>query len=159
MSKLAGVICLITGSVYLIAGQVRRKKQELLLIQSFQSALHTVEAAIRWKGQAVPDCLQELKTRKMCGHFFRDILDLMQSGFTLQESWYRAFTSLPQELRHIMQQVEWDGDEMRILGNLQYAAEELSTHFRQRQAQWRSEKKLLIAAIGSAAGMLIIILL
>lgn len=159
MSKIIGVICIIAGSVYLITGQVRAKKQELLLIQSFMQALHAMESAIRWKGQAVPACLQELKTRKICGSFFQEILHFVESNITLQESWYRTFASLPQDIRHIMYQVEWDGDEARLLGNLQYAAEELNELYRQRQTQWRCEEKLLIAAIGSVAGMLIIILL
>lgn len=159
MSKMIGVICIIAGSVYLITELVRGKRQEILLIQSFMQALHAMESAIRWKGQAVPACLQELKTRKICGRFFQEILYLMESKFTLQESWYKAFSSLPQDIRHILYQVEWDGDETRLLGNLQYAAEELNELCRQRQTQWRCEEKLLIAAIGSTAGMLIIILL
>ena len=64
MSKAVGAVLIMAGSVYLIANQVRKKRLELDVLQSLIGALRAMEAAIRWKRQAVPECLQELEQRK-----------------------------------------------------------------------------------------------
>lgn len=147
------------GSVYLIANQVRKKRLELDVLQSLIGALRAMEAAIRWKRQAVPECLKELEQRKFCGEYFRKIRTLMESGYTLHDAWQQIFQTFPQDIKAILLAMEWEGDELHLLGGLQYAAQGLSALYRQRQAQRRNENKLLTAAIGSAAGLLILILL
>lgn len=159
MSKAVGAVLIMAGSVYLIANQVRKKRLELDVLQSLIGALRAMEAAIRWKRQAVPECLKELEQRKYCGEYFRKIRTLMESGNTLHDAWQKTFQTFPQDIKAILLAMEWEGDELHLLGTLQYTAQGLSELYHQRQVQRRNENKLLTAAIGSAAGLLILILL
>lgn len=159
MSKAAGAVLIMAGSIYFIANQVRKRRMELQVLLSLIGALRAMEAAIRWKRQAVPECLKELEERKYCGEYFRKIRTLMESGSTLHDAWQHTFQTFPQEINTLLLAMEWEGDEIHLLGGLQYAAQGLSALYRQRQAQRRNENKLLTAAVGSAAGLLILILL
>ena len=83
----------------------------------------------------------------------------MESGNTLHDAWQHTFQTFPQDIKAILLAMEWEGDELHLLGTLQYTAQGLSELYHQRQVQRRNENKLLTAAIGSAAGLLILILL
>lgn len=159
MSKAAGAVLIMAGSLYLIVSQVQAKRRELAVLQSLIGALRAMESAIRWKRQAVPDCLEALQQRKFCGVYFQKIRCLMESGSTLHSAWQQTFQSFPSESKAILLAMEWEGDEEHLLSALQYAAQELSELYQQRRAQRRNENKLLTAAIGSAAGLLILMLL
>lgn len=159
MSKALGALLILSGSTYLFIRQVTIKRQEISLLISLIGALRVMENAIRWKGQAVPDCLQELQSRKVCGRYFVKCLNLLQSGIALHAAWQRTFQDLPQDINEVLQQMEWVGDERHLIGGLQMVLQGLSELLRQRQTQQRSHEQLLMAAIGSAAGLLIIILL
>ena len=159
MSKAIGVICILAGSVYLIIGQVRKKQQELSLQQSLITAMRAIESSIRWKGQVLPICIKEQESRKHCGIYFKKIAQLLESGFTLQSAWENAFQTLPEDTKAVLLQMEWEGDENHLLGNLQCMTQALTVVYGQQKEQQHSEEKLLVAAIGSATGLLIIILL
>ena len=159
MSKIVGILFITAGSLSVLIGQIRRKRQDLSLLQALIGALRTMEGAIHWKGQTVPRCLQELSKRKYCGIYFQNILKVMESGVTLQNAWKQGFMNLPLEIKSILQQMEWNGDEVHLLGNLQCTIQGLSEHFHREKQMQHNEEKLLIAAIGSVTGMLIIILL
>ncbi len=159
MSKIAGILFIAVGSLSVVIGQIRRKRQELSLLQALIGALRTMEGAIHWKGQTVPCCLQELSERKYCGIYFRNVLKTIESGNALQNAWEKGFMDMPVEVKSILRQMEWGGDETHLLGNLRCTIQGLSEYYHRKKQQQHNEEKLLIAAIGSAAGMLIIILL
>lgn len=159
MIKLSGVIFIMAGSIFFVKNQLHTKQQKLHLLLSLIQALHTMESAIRWKGQDVPSCLNELQHSEYCGILFQRILDLLKSDYTLQDSWNQCFSSVDNEIYQILRQMDWSGDEIQLLGNLQYISQSLTQLYQQCQATQRNENKLLFASVGSAAGLLIVILL
>lgn len=159
MIKLFGVIFIMAGSAFLVKDQLRKKQEKLHLLLSLIQALHTMESAIRWKGQDVPSCLRELQHSEYCGVIFQNAASLLESGYTLQIAWNQCFSSVDTEIYQILRQMDWSGDEIQLLGNLQYISHSLTQLYQHCQATQQNEKKLLLASVGSAAGLLIVILL
>lgn len=159
MIKLFGVLFIVAGSILLVRNQLTKKRQSLYLILSLIQAFHTMESAIRWKGQDVPSCMCELQDNEHCGYIFQSILKSLKSGNALQSSWDQCFSSVDAETYQILRQMDWSGDEIQLLGNLQYISQSLTQLYQYRQAAQRNENKLLLASVGSAAGLLIVILL
>lgn len=159
MSKLLGALCILSGSIWAVMTQLRKRRQDSELLQSLIGAIHAMEVSIRWKGQTVPACMKALSSRKICGKYFANILQSLESDIALQSSWKQVFCSIPKEESDILLQMDWDGDETHVIGNLQYISQALTALYEQRQARKHGEIKLLIASVGSAAGLLIILLL
>ena len=159
MSKMIGAVLIIAGGTSIAMQKIESRRRSLQTLQALINALRTIECAIRWKGQTLPECFCIMKKDEYCGKYFGDIHDLLESNQTLQTAWHKAFTNIEKDVRDIILQMDWDGDERHISGNLQYISEGLIRLYSDRRTRKRNEDKLLLAAIGSCTVLLVIILL
>ena len=123
-------------------------------------ALGHMEAAIRWQQRPMIPLLSELAQRPLCGKYFSDILRNVQSEMPLHIAWKKEMGRMQDaEAAQILQAVELGGDTRHLLTQLQYA-QQLLHHLAERRAQDDvRDRRLTGAALFSAAGLLVILLI
>ena len=119
-----------------------------------------MEAAIRWQRQSMTPLLTELAQRPRCGAYFAAILKNVESNIPLQAAWDNAFSALPDaETADILRSVELTGDETCLLTGLQYGQRRLRQLAERREQADTRDRRLTGAALFSAAGLLVILLI
>ncbi|MBQ0038179.1 MAG: hypothetical protein KBS74_05845 [Clostridiales bacterium] len=155
-----GIVMILSGSVWIAAADVRSRRRTLRLLGELEAALRDMETGIRWKRQMLPDIIAQQAKRPLCGAYFAAVSDGLRLEIPLQDAWQSAFAALKmQEARECLQNTELCGDEKRIMGNLNMAAEHLHKLHEELHAKQRQEEKLHLTVVFSAAGMLIILLI
>lgn len=158
--KLLGAVCIACGAVWGCIARYRQLRQGRELVRAFMQALGHMEAAIRWQRQSMTPLLTELAQRPRCGAYFAAILKNVESNIPLQAAWDNAFSALPDaETADILRSVELTGDETCLLTGLQYGQRRLRQLAERREQADARDRRLTGAALFSAAGLLVILLI
>ena len=83
----------------------------------------------------------------------------LEEGISLPAAWRQGFAALSGEGGRILRRLEPEGDEQRILGELTWAAGELTELRRGLEQESRQREKLWFAGLFSGAGLLLILLI
>ena len=158
--KLLGAALIGAAAVWGFAARQRQLRQRRELVGSLQQALGHMASAIRWQRQPMTLLLTELARRQVCGGYFAAILREVESHTSLQSAWEKTFAELPdRDAAEILLAVELTGDEMHLLAGLEYAQLRLRRLGEQREQEDRRDRRLIGAALFSAAGLLVILLI
>ena len=158
--KLLGAALIGAAAVWGFAAQQRQLRQRRELVSSLQQALGHMVSAIRWQRQPMTPLLTELARRQICGGYFAAILRMVEGYTPLQTAWEKTFAELPdREAAEILLAVELTGDEPHLLAGLEYAQLRLRRLGEQREQEDRRDRRLTGAALFSAAGLLVILLI
>ena len=158
--KLIGALLIFAAGGSLVTQSVRQRNRELRFLFDMAAALEQMETAIRFRMLPMPELLREQTAREYCGQCFLLIIQYMESGNTLQDSWAKSIRSVPwPQAKAILLPLELAGDTRRIGENLRACADSLRELLRQQQAQKRERQKMTLALTASACGLLVILLL
>ncbi len=158
--KFFGALLILLGGFLSCLYQHRAVRTEICLLRELTAALESMETAIRWQKKPLPRTIMQQCDRPLCGEIFRDVLENMESGTTLQLSWEQSFKrNTASDIAEIMGQVELQGDEQQITGNLRAAAHGLMQLLQEKKAQRQQREKLYMAVVLSGAGLAIIVLI
>ncbi len=86
-SKVIGALLILGAGGGLLVQLWRQSRAEILFLQDMASALEQMEAAIRFRRLPMPELLREQAERSYCGSMFSLILQHMERGEPLQDSW------------------------------------------------------------------------
>ena len=86
-------------------------------------------------------------------------LAALEEGISFPAAWRQGFAALSGEGGRILRRLEPEGDEQRILGELTWAAGELTELRRGLEQESRQREKLWFAGLFSGAGLLLILLI
>ncbi len=160
MVKLLGCVLLAVGGGMLCVQRIAAQRQEIRLLRDIAAALESIEAAIRWQKLSIPRAIEQQKERKLCGEAFNSILCEMEIGTALHTAWQRTFRErVTEEMAEILCNMEWNGDETQITGNLNYAVQRLQVLASEKHARQPQREKLYIALSASGVGLLAIMLI
>ena len=138
----------------------RQLRQRRELVQALTQALAHMETAIRWQRQPVTPLLGALAQRPCCGTYFAAVLKMLESDMPLQTAWDKAFFAISDaETAAILRGMELTGDETQLLAGLQYAQQRLRQLAERREREDIRDRRLTGAALFSAAGLLVILLI
>ena len=87
------------------------------------------------------------------------VLAALEEGISFPAAWRQGFAALSGEGGRILRRLEPEGDEQRILGELTWAAGELTELRRGLEQESRQREKLWFAGLFSGAGLLLILLI
>ena len=159
-AKLLGAGCIACGAVWGCIARRRQLRQRRALVQALVQALAHMETAIRWQRQSMTPLLSELAQRPHCGTYFAAVLEEVERNMPLQAAWDKAFSVLADtEAADILRSTELTGDETRLLAGLQYAQRRLRQLAERREREDVRDRRLTGAALLSAAGLLMILLI
>ena len=106
------------------------------------------------------ELLQEQAERSYCGSMFSLILQHMERGEPLQDSWILSARSIPwTQAADTLCALELSGDGQRLGENLRACADSLHAVLRCRQADKQQRQKMALAITASCCGLLVILLL
>lgn len=158
--KLLGAALIGAAAVWGFAARQRQLRQRRELVGSLQQALGHMASAIRCQRQPMTPLLTELARRQVCGGYFAAVLREVEGHTSLYAAWQKAFAELPdRETAEILLAVELTGDETHLLAGLEYAQLRLRQLGEQREQEDRRDRRLTGAALFSAAGLLVILLI
>ena len=150
-AKLLGAVCIACGAVGGCMARYRQLRQRRELVQALTQALAHMETAIRWQRQSMTPLLGALAQRPCCGIYFAAIL---------KTAWEKVFSTISDaETAAILRGMEVTGDETRLLTGLQYAQQRLRQLAERREREDIRDRRLTGAALLSAAGLLVILLI
>lgn len=136
----------------------RRRRRET--VWAFAAALGTMESGIRWQRTPLLTLLEGLQTRAGCGAWFREVLEEVESGTSLQDAWSSVFESLEdRETGEILGHLTLCGDGERLVNALGQARQELESLHARRREEDRQRTKVAAAAAVCGAGCVIILLI
>lgn len=95
----------------------------------------------------------------MAGPYYGAVLAALEEGISFPAAWRQGFAALSGEGGRILRRLEPEGDEQRILGELTWAAGELTELRRGLEQESRQREKLWFAGLFSGAGLLLILLI
>ena len=93
------------------------------------------------------------------GPYYGAVLAALEEGISFPAAWRQGFAALSGEGGRILRRLEPEGDEQRILGELTWAAGELTELRRGLEQESRQREKLWFAGLFSGAGLLLILLI
>ncbi len=158
--KIVGGILLFAATIVVNINDQEERRQMLMFLMEMKSALGDVASQVRWKNLPLPDCMAAQIQRPQAGPLFENALEMMNSGMTLQEAWYRAIRGVKNApVKEMLLYLDWQGDTQRLLGNLGYTQEQLEQIYAQERAANKERRKLVWAVSLSICGMLIIVML
>ena len=132
----------------------RRRRRET--VWALAAALGTMESGIRWQRTPLLTLLEGLQTRAGCGAWFREVLEEVESGTSLQDAWSSVFKRLEdRETGEILGHLTLCGDGER----LGQARQELESLHARRREEDRQRTKVAAAAAVCGAGCVIILLI
>ena len=99
------------------------------------------------------------RQRPLAGPYYGAVLAALEEGISLPAAWRQGFAALSGEGGRILRRLEPEGDERRILGELTWAAGELTELRRGLEQERRQREKLWFAGLFSGAGLLLILLI
>ena len=156
--KLLGAALLLAAAVWVVVTVLCRQRRQTALLRELAAALDTMAAAIRWQRRPLPEAIAAMERYPMAGVYFHRVVELLESGMTLQQSWRQVFSDLTID-GGVMTSLELSGDEEKLTKGLLYAAGQLKECCRQRRRQQRQTAKLWLAGALSSVGLLIILLI
>ena len=157
IGKIAGALLLVLGSGYLCVEQNARGRKDIRLLYELAAALESIEGMIRWEKAALPVAIQRQCSRELCGGYFRNIILLLDDGNILQNAWTSAF-SLSKAAGDLLCRLEFSGDEQRLCGQLQLAAQQLRRRAEQQDAGRTERETLRVVVCTSVVGLVAILL-
>lgn len=99
------------------------------------------------------------RQRPLAGPYYGAVLAALEEGISFPAAWRQGFAALSGEGGRILRRLEPEGDEQRILGELTWAAGELTELRRGLEQESRQREKLWFAGLFSGAGLLLILLI
>ena len=126
---------------------------------SAAAALEQMASAIRFRRETLLRLLAAQRQRPLAGPYYGAVLAALEEGISLPAAWRQGFAALSGEGGRILRRLEPEGDEQRILGELTWAAGELTELRRGLEQESRQREKLWFAGLFSGAGLLLILLI
>lgn len=158
--KFFGALLILLGGLLACLYQRRAVRTELCLLRELAAALESMETVIRWQKKPLPQTILQQCRRPLCGKTFENVLGNMKGGSTLQTSWEKAFLeNTAPDVAEVLCQVELQGDEQQITGNLCAAAHSLERLRQEKETRRQQREKLYMAVVLSSAGLAIIVLI
>ena len=137
-----GSLLLLGGALWLWLGLVQAQRRQLRLLEELAASLEQMASAIRFRRETL-----------------LRLLAALEEGISLPAAWRQGFAALSGEGGRILRRLEPEGDEQRILGELTWAAGELTELRRGLEQESRQREKLWFAGLFSGAGLLLILLI
>ena len=147
-----GSLLLLGGALWLWLGLVQAQRRQLRLLEQMASA-------IRFRRETLLRLLAAQRQRPLAGPYYGAVLAALEEGISLPAAWRQGFAALSGEGGRILRRLEPEGDEQRILGELTWAAGELTELRRGLEQESRQREKLWFAGLFSGAGLLLILLI
>lgn len=116
-------------------------------------------SAIRFRRETLLRLLAAQRQRPLAGPYYGAVLAALEEGISFPAAWRQGFAALSGEGGRILRRLEPEGDEQRILGELTWAAGELTELRRGLEQESRQREKLWFAGLFSGAGLLLILLI
>ena len=116
-------------------------------------------SAIRFRRETLLRLLAAQRQRPLAGPYYGAVLAALEEGISLPAAWRQGFAALSGEGGRILRRLEPEGDEQRILGELTWAAGELTELRKGLEQESRQREKLWFAGLFSGAGLLLILLI
>lgn len=158
--KLLGAALIGGGAIWSFMAYRRQLRRRRTMLRSFLQAVSHMETAVRWRRLPMTPLLTELAQWPCCGEYFAAILKRMEGHTPLHIAWKEVFAAIPDgDAADILCAVELTGDETQLLAALQYAQHGLRQLAQRRQEEDIRERRLTGAALLSAAGLLVILLI
>ena len=153
-----GSLLLLGGALWLWLGLVQAQRRQLRLLEELAASLEQMASAIRFRRETLLRLLAAQRQRPLAGPYYGAVLAALEEGISLPAAWRQGFAALSGEGR-ILRRLEPEGDEQRILGELTWAAGELTELRRGLEQESRQREKLWFAGLFSGAGLLLILLI
>ena len=144
-----GSLLLLGGALWLWLGLVQAQRRQLRLLEELAASLEQMASAIRFRRE----------TLLRLGPYYGAVLAALEEGISFPAAWRQGFAALSGEGGRILRRLEPEGDEQRILGELTWAAGELTELRRGLEQESRQREKLWFAGLFSGAGLLLILLI
>ena len=144
-----GSLLLLGGALWLWLGLVQAQRRQLRLLEELAASLEQMASAIRFRRETLLRLLAAQRQRPLAGPYYGAVL----------AAWRQGFAALSGEGGRILRRLEPEGDEQRILGELTWAAGELTELRRGLEQESRQREKLWFAGLFSGAGLLLILLI
>ena len=151
-----GSLLLLGGALWLWLGLVQAQRRQLRLLEELAASLEQMASAIRFRRETL---LAAQRQRPLAGPYYGAVLAALEEGISLPAAWRQGFAALSGEGGRILRRLEPEGDEQRILGELTWAAGELTELRRGLEQESRQREKLWFAGLFSGAGLLLILLI
>ena len=151
-----GSLLLLGGALWLWLGLVQAQRRQLRLLEELAASLEQMASAIRFRRETLLRLLAAQRQRPLAGPYYGAVL---AEGISLPAAWRQGFAALSGEGGRILRRLEPEGDEQRILGELTWAAGELTELRRGLEQESRQREKLWFAGLFSGAGLLLILLI
>lgn len=154
-----GSLLLLGGALWLWLGLVQAQRRQLRLLEELAASLEQMASAIRFRRETQLRLLAAQRQRPLAGPYYGAVLAALEEGISLPAAWRQGFAALSGEGGRILRRLEPEGDEQRILGELTWAAGELTELRRRLEQESRQREKLWFAGLFSGAGLLLILLI
>ena len=149
-----GSLLLLGGALWLWLGLVQAQRR---LLEELAASLEQMASAIRFRRETLLRLLAAQRQRPLAGPYYGAVLAALEEGISLPAAWRQGFAALSGEGGRILRRLE--PDEQRILGELTWAAGELTELRRRLEQESRQREKLWFAGLFSGAGLLLILLI
>ena len=136
-----GSLLLLGGALWLWLGLVQAQRRQLRLLEELAASLEQMASAIRFRRETLLRLLAAQRQRPLAGPYYGAVLAALEEGISFPAAWRQ------------------EGDEQRILGELTWAAGELTELRRGLEQESRQREKLWFAGLFSGAGLLLILLI
>ena len=158
--KLLGAALIGGTAAWCFAAYRRQMRRRRTMLRSLLQAVSHMETAVRWRRLPMTPLLTELAGWPCCGEYFAAVLQRMESHIPLHTAWKDVFAAIPDgDVADLLCAVELTGDETQLLDALQYARHGLRQLAQRRQGEDIRARRLTGAALFSAAGLLVILLI
>lgn len=154
-----GSLLLLGGALWLWLGLVQAQRRQLRLLEELAASLEQMASSIRFRRETLLRLLAAQRQRPLAGPYYGAVLAALEEGISLPAAWRQGFAALSGEGGRILRRLEPEGDEQRILGELTWAAGELTELRRGLEQESRQREKLWFAGLFSGAGLLLILLI
>lgn len=154
-----GSLLLLGGALWLWLGLVQAQRRQLRLLEELAASLEQMASAIRFRRETLLRLLAAQRQRPLAGPYYGAVLAALEEGISFPAAWRQGFAALSGEGGRILRRLEQEGDEQRILGELTWAAGELTELRRGLEQERRQREKLWFAGLFSGAGLLLILLI
>ena len=121
-----GSLLLLGGALWLWLGLVQAQRRQLRLLEELAASLEQMASAIRFRRETLLRLLAAQRQRPLAGPYYGAVLAALEEGISLPAAWRQGFAALSGEGGRILRRLEPEGDEQRILGELTWAAGELT---------------------------------
>lgn len=154
-----GSLLLLGGALWLWLGLVQAQRRQLRLLEELAASLEQMASSIRFRRETLLRLLAAQRQRPLAGPYYGAVLAALEEGISLPAAWRQGFAALSGEGGRILRRLEPEGDEQRILGELTWAAGELTELRKGPEQESRQREKLWFAGLFSGAGLLLILLI